>query len=90
MELTPTELEMLIIKCSKIVIEAARIGITPIKDTISQRQAFDEFREVNVRSWYNEGLLKKVESGPFPNSPKKYSRIELETIKTLKENRKLK
>jgi len=90
MELTPTELEMMIIKCAKIVLEGARIGITPIKDKISQRTAFDEFREMNVRSWYNEGLLKKVESGPFPNSPKKYSRIELETIKTLKENRKLK
>jgi len=90
MELTVIELEMIIEKCAQRVLEAARIGITPIKDKISQRQAFEEFREVNVRSWYNEGLLKKVESGPYPNSPKKYSRIELETIKTLKENRKLK
>ena len=90
MELSVTELKMLIVECSQIVIEAARIGITPIKDKISQRTAFEEFREVNVRSWYNEGLLKKVESGPYPNSLKKYSRIELETVKNLKESRKLK
>jgi len=68
-------------------IALSRLGL--IKDEISQREAFREFREVNVRQWINLGLIYRVKYG-VGNSKATYSRIELETVKNLIEKRRIK
>lgn len=64
-----------------------RIGL--IKDEISQREAYRVFGQGKVRTWVNLGLVKRIKTGER-NSMATYSRIELETIKRLEEERKIK
>lgn len=68
-------------------IALSRLGL--IKDNISQREAFRLFSEAKVKSWVNMGLITRVKSGSH-NSKAAYSRIELTTIQSLEEKRKLK
>jgi len=77
-------------------IEAARMGaeialsrLGLIKDEISQREAFRLFTEAKVSSWVNSGLVTRVKSGSN-NSKATFSRIELETVKSLEDRRRLK
>ena len=77
-------------------IEAATIGaqivlkrLGLIKDEISQAEAFREFGQVKVKSWMNQGLISRVKIGER-NSKATYSRIELETIRNIENQRKLK
>lgn len=64
-----------------------RLGL--IKDEISQREAYREFGQSRVQSWRNMGLIKRIKAGPG-NSKSTYSRIELETIRNIENQRKLK
>lgn len=77
-------------------IEAATIGaqivlkrLGLIKDEISQAEAFREFGQATVRSWQNQGLVTRIKTGQR-NSKATYSRIELETIRNIENQRKLK
>ncbi len=67
-------------------IALSRLGL--IKDEISQREAFRQFGETQVRTWVNRGLATRVKPGDN-NSKSTYSRIELETLKHLEFNLKL-
>ena len=58
-------------------------------DEIKEREAFREFGESEIRSLRNEKLITWVR-GPAINSPHTYSRIEIETVIRLKNERKLK
>lgn len=78
------------IECGRIGAEIALAKLGLIKDEISQNEAYRLFGESNVRSWLNEGLVRKVKPGTGRNAKSYYSRIELETIHSLKLNRKLK
>ncbi len=64
-----------------------RLGL--IKDEISEREAFRTFGQGRVKTWRNKGLVKRVKVGD-KNSKATYSRIELETLNTLENERKLK
>ena len=89
-------MEMTLIEEKQLRIESARMGaqialskLGLIKDEISQREAYRIFGESNVKSWKNEGLIKRVKIGEN-TSKSSYSLIELETIKNLKSNGKIK
>jgi hypothetical protein len=60
-----------------------------IKDEISEREAFRIYGPAKVRSWNNEKLIRAIKIGSG-NSKKTYSKIELDTVKRLEEERKLK
>ena len=64
-----------------------KLGLTV--DEISQREAYRLYDESKVRSWVNAGYVRKIKVGE-KNSKVTYSRIELDTVKRLCENRKLK
>ncbi len=64
-----------------------RLGL--IKDEISQTEAYREFGQAKVQSWRNQGLIRRIKAGPG-NSKATYSRIELETIRNIEIQRKLK
>lgn len=51
--------------------------MAPAKDKISQRDAFGEFGEVNVRRWLRAGVVSTTRSGASRNSKVLYSRAEL-------------
>jgi hypothetical protein len=89
MELTLFEEKQLRIESARMGAQIALSKLGLIKDEISQREAYRIFGESNVRSWKNEGLIKRIKIGEN-NSKSTYSLIELETIMNLKENRKLK
>jgi hypothetical protein len=89
MELNLFEEKALRIESAKMGAEIALSRLGLIKDEISQREAFRLFKESVVRSWVNKGLVKRIKPGEL-NSKATYSRIELETIKTLEEKRRLK
>lgn len=78
----------LIIKYAKLGsdISLSRLGL--IKDEISEREAFRLFGQGKVKTWKNIGLVKRVKVGAG-NSKSSYSRIELETISRLENERKL-
>lgn len=63
-----------------------RLGL--IVDEISQREAYRLFGQSKVRTWVNQGLARKIKTGDR-NSKTTYSRIELETIKRLEMEQKL-
>lgn len=88
--------ELSIIEEKKLRIESAAMGaeialhkLGLIKDEISQREAYRVFGEAKVRSWVNQGLVSRVKTGSR-NSKTTYSRIELETIKSLEDKRLIK
>jgi hypothetical protein len=89
MELNLFEEKALRIESAKMGAEIALSRLGLIKDEISQREAYRQFNETTVRSWVNKGLIKRVKPGDL-NSKASYSRIELETLKSLAEKRKLK
>ncbi|MFH1118218.1 MAG: hypothetical protein V1775_00235 [Bacteroidota bacterium] len=85
-----------ILEEKKIRIESATMGaeialnrLGLIKDEISQREAFRLFSEAKVRSWIYQGLIGRVKTGNL-NSKVTFSRIELNTIQSLEDKRKLK
>lgn len=63
-----------------------RLGL--IKDEISQREAYREYGESNVRTWLNCGWVKRIKPGAG-NTKATYSRIELDTVKQLVNEGKL-
>lgn len=76
-------------------IESAELGVTLalrrlglVKDEISEREAYRIYGQSNVRSWVNRGLTSRVKVGAG-NAKATYSRIELDTIKSLEDRRKL-
>lgn len=77
------------ISCAEMgaVIALNRLGL--IKDEISQREAYRLFGQGKVRSWHNLGLIRRIKTGPG-NSKATYSRIELETIRNIESENKLK
>jgi hypothetical protein len=77
------------IECATIGAEIALKRLGLIKDEISQREAYRVFGQGKVRTWVNLGLVKKIKTGER-NSKTTYSRIELETIKRLEQERKIK
>lgn len=89
MELNLFEEKALRIESAKMGAEIALSRLGLIKDEISQREAYRQFNETTVRSWVNKGLIKRIKPGEL-NSRATYSRIELETLKSLAEKRKLK
>lgn len=89
MEMNLFEEKTLRIESAKMGAEIALSKLGLIKDDISQREAFRLFGEGNVRSWVNQSFVKRVKLGEF-NSKASFSRIELETIKSLEEKHKLK
>lgn len=79
------------LKTMRLMIEAGKIAAMETlreaglyKDEISQRDAFRQFGEANVRSWESLGECKSIKIGS-KNSKVMYSRIELQTIKKTKE-----
>ncbi len=79
------------IESAEIAVEKvlARFGL--VSDEISQREAcrMSGITRAILQSWENEGLLKGLKTGEG-NSKKTYSRIELQTIIRLKQQRKIK
>ena len=88
MEMTLFEEKQMRIEAGELAVTLAfkRLGL--IKDDISQREAFRLFGEAVIRSLVNEGLLTRVKIGSR-NSKATYSKIEIETILSLKAKRKL-
>lgn len=89
MELTLFEEMQIRIESAKMGVELAFIKLGLVKDEISQREAYREFKETTVRSWVNRGLIKRIKPGEL-NSKATFSLRELETIQFLEEKRKLK
>ena len=89
MEMTLFEEKQLRIESAKMGAQIALSKLGLIKDEISQREAYRIFGESNVKSWKNEGLINRVKIGEN-TSKSTYSLIELETIKNLKSNGKIK
>lgn len=65
----------------------AKLGL--IRDEISEREAFRMYGAGKVTTWKNVGYVKRVKTGAG-NSKCSYSRIELETIFRLEQERKFK
>lgn len=63
-----------------------RLGI--LKDEISQREAFRLAGEARVRSWVNDNIIKRVRV--TGENKVTYSRIELETVMQLDDERRIK
>lgn len=79
------------LKTKRLLLEAGKIAALETlkeaglyKDEISQREAFREFGEANVRTWESLGECTSIKIGSR-NSKIVYSRIELQTIKKTKE-----
>lgn len=79
------------LKTKNLLLEVAKIaaletlkGAGLYNDEMSQREAFREFGEANVRTWETLGECKSIKVGSR-NSRIVYSRIELLTIKKTKE-----
>lgn len=51
--------------------------VSPVSDTLSQREAYHHFGESRVKRWVYEGLVYPKRSGTSKNSKKLYSRIDL-------------
>ena len=76
------------LEAGKIALDLAFARLGLIKDEISQREAFRLFGQTTVRSWVNEGLVKRIKIGD-KNTKVTYSRIELETLGRLQSTRKI-
>lgn len=65
--------------CEMAELGAARYQakLTPAKDLISQRQAYEEYGEALVKGWVRNELVTPVRAGAAKNSPLKYSRADL-------------
>lgn len=56
--------------------------VFPVKDSISQREAYRAYGEARVKRWVRQNLITPVRSGESIKSKKLYSRAELMAIDT--------
>lgn len=77
---TVQELKQLYLEIAEAGAHAALAKAGIIKDKISQREAYAEFGKAKVNRWIKEGYIKNMTAGEFPNSPKRFSRLELQTL----------
>lgn len=71
------ELKQTFADVAKLAVAEYRKEQCPAADLISQREAYEQFQEVRVRRWRDEGLVIARRSGPARNSKIQYSRTEL-------------
>lgn len=88
---TILEQKDLYIGIAELAVEKTLVKFGIVRDEISQAEALriPGITRGLLESWQNEGLLKRVKLGTG-NHKVTYSRIELELIQKLKQERKLK
>lgn len=64
--------------------DSAELGVanyikqmSPVEDSVSQREAFRMYGESRVRGWIDEGMVSAMRGGKSANSKILYSRAEL-------------
>lgn len=62
---------------AKVAVAEYRREQCPADDLISQREAYEQFQEVRVRRWRDEGLVRAMRMSGARNSKIQYSRAEL-------------
>ena len=62
---------------AKVAVAEYRKAQCPADDLISQREAYEQFQEVRVRRWRDEGLVRAMRMSGARNSKMQYSRAEL-------------
>jgi hypothetical protein len=50
---------------------------SPRRDRLTQRQAYREFGEAEIKSMFEAGLIRRERLGSRKNSPAHYSRVEI-------------
>ncbi len=71
------ELKRMFEEVANIAVAAYQKQLCPADDLLSQREAYEQFQEVRVRRWRDEGLITARRSGSARNSKIQYSRTEL-------------
>lgn len=75
------ELKNELIELSEIITAAALKSNKPVADEMSTRQAHAEYGKEWIRYHTSRGHIKPIRKGPFKNSKKVFSRLELVALK---------
>ncbi len=71
------ELKQTFADVAKLAVAEYRKEQCPAADLISQREAYEQFQEVRVKRWRDEGLIRAMRMSGAKNSKIQYSRTEL-------------
>lgn len=71
------ELKNLCLEMSELGAAQYQKRTAPVKDELTQREAYSLFGEAKVKRWVSAGLVRGQRDGVCRNSPKRYSRVDL-------------